>query len=96
MIRRRVRRLRQHTVPSGFYRFERPGARPLQGFADGEFVQLRDELGNIWRGHAERMADNSIHYRFRDASGNSISGVSDRFGIVLRDERGNTWRGFLD
>jgi hypothetical protein len=96
MIRRRLRRARQQSIPSGFYRFERKGGRPVLGYGAGEFVQLRDEFGNVWRGQAERLTDDSIHYRFRDSSGNAISGISDRFGIVLRDERGNTWRGFVD
>lgn len=96
MLRRRFRRTRYGSVPTGFYRFERPGGRPLQGYGMGEFVQLRDEFGNVWRGHAERLTDDSIHYRFRDSSGNTVSGISDRFGIVLRDQRGNTWRGFVD
>jgi hypothetical protein len=96
MIRRRLRRLRGPSLPSGFYRFERPGGHKVHGYGMGEFVQLRDEFGNVWRGQAERLTDDSIHYRFRDSKGNSISGISDRYGIILRDAKGNTWRGFLD
>jgi hypothetical protein len=57
---------------------------------------LRDEYGNVWRGHAEKQADNMTRFLFRDSAGNTITGISDRCGIVLRDEHGNTWRGFLD
>lgn len=90
------RRRRGHgRIPSGFYRFETRG-RTLHGFGEGEYVQVRDEFGNTWRGTAERQADDSIHFRFRGPDGKSISGISDSFGIALRDERGNVWRGFLD
>ncbi len=96
MIRRRIRRLRRCSVASGFYRFERPGAGPLTGYGEGEFVELRDEFGNVWRGRADRSGDGSVYYLFRDSEGHTISGISDRFGIVLRDEQGNVWRGFID
>ena len=90
----RRRRARTSRVPGGFYRFEN-GKQSVAGFGDGEFVRLRDEHGNLWRGTAEAQGDETIRYRFRDSSGNVISGVSDGFGILLRDERGNSWRGFV-
>ncbi|MCC6859025.1 MAG: hypothetical protein IT158_10705 [Bryobacterales bacterium] len=93
-MRRRPRRLR-YAVPSGFYRFERRGGGALEGYGEGEFIQLRDEFGNVWRGHAERAGGDCIRYRFRDGEGNTVSGISDRYGILLRDEHGNVWRGFL-
>ncbi len=67
----------------------------MQGFGDGEFVQVHDTEGNVWRGHAERDDDGSIRFHFCDSRGDVVSGLSDSFGIVLRDARGNIWRGFL-
>ena len=66
------------------------------GFGYGDFIRLRDEFGNIWRGSAEEGPDESVRYRFRDALGRTVTGVSDSFGLVLRDERGKTWRGFVE
>jgi hypothetical protein len=57
---------------------------------------LRDEYGNVWRGSAERVSEESVRYTFRDANGRTITGVSDSFGIILRDHRGKTWKGFID
>ena len=85
-----------NSVPSGFYRFETAFHRSIYGFGDGEFIRLRDEFGNVWRGLAERMDDNTIRYRFRDSKGKTVSGMSDQFGIILRDHTGHVWRGFLD
>ena len=90
----RRRRARIGKVPSGYYRFEN-GQKSVSGFGDGDYVRLRDEHGNIWRGLAEAQEDNTVRYRFRDSKGGTISGISDRFGIVLRDDKGNTWRGFI-
>jgi hypothetical protein len=67
----------------------------MSGFGDGEFLQLRDEYGNSWRGRAERQSDHTTLYRFRDSEGHTLVGISDRYGITLRDEHGNAWRGFL-
>jgi hypothetical protein len=82
-------------IRAGYYRFEDENRRSIFGFSDGDFVRLRDERGNTWRGQAEAIGD-SVRFLFRDSEGNRISGVSDHFGVVLRDERGNTWRGYLD
>ena len=91
-----LRRHRGHgRVPSGFYRFESRG-QTLLGFGEGEYVQVHDELGNTWKGTAERQSDGTVHFRLRDPDGKTISGISDSFGITLRDERGRVWRGFLD
>jgi len=68
----------------------------MQGFGYGEYIRLRDEFGNIWRGEAELLSDDSVRYRFRDATGRSISGIGDSGGIMLRDDKGNVWRGFVD
>jgi len=94
MIYRR-RRLRSR-VPGGFYRFENRLQRSVSGFGDGDFIRLRDEFGNVWRGQAESQGDHTVRYRFRDSEGNVISGISDHFGILLRDEHGNIWRGYVD
>ena len=89
------RRRRGVGVPGGFYRFETTMRRSIYGFGDGEFIRLRDEYGNVWRGLAERHDDDTIRYRFRDSEGRTVSGLSDSYGIILRDHAGNVWRGFL-
>ena len=68
----------------------------MSGFGDGDFIRLRDEFGNEWRGQAEKNADNAVRYRFRDSLGHFITGIGDGYGVTLRDEHGNTWRGFID
>lgn len=91
------RRRKRQGSTGGFYRFESMKTKNvIYGSGFGDFIRLRDEFGNIWRGEAERMSDDSIRYRFRDSSGKVISGISDSFGVVLRDEKGNVWRGFVD
>lgn len=91
------RRRRKGAAAGGFYRFESLRTRTtMYGSGYGEYIRLRDEYGNVWRGEAERQSDDTIRYRFRDSSGKTISGISDSFGVVLRDEHGNTWRGFVD
>jgi hypothetical protein len=91
------RRKRRGGVPGGFFRFQGTQNRTVFGAGDGDFIRLRDEFGNEWRGVAERQSDETIRYRFRDSEGKFITGISERgYGILLRDEHGNTWRGFLD
>jgi hypothetical protein len=90
------RRRHRSSVQSGFYRFEGGRGATLYGFGDGDCIRLRDELGNVWRGHAEKQSDGTTRYYFRDMEGNIVTGISDRSGIVLRDVHGNIWRGFLD
>ncbi len=90
------RRRSKTAVPGGFYRFTDSLNRVITGPGDGEFIHLRDEFGQSWRGMAERMADDTIRYRFRDDNGNFISGVSDGYGVILRDQKGKTWRGVVD
>jgi len=83
-------------VKNGYYRIQGKGSQFLHGFGDGDFIRLRDEKGNEWRGVAE-VYESMVRYRFRDSEGNYISGMSDASsGIILRDEKGNTWRGFVD
>lgn len=94
-MKRRPRRLCASPVTGGHYTFQRPGGKALTGFGDGEFIHLRDEHGNTWRGHAERLSDSTVMYRFRDPEGNALMGVSDQYGITLRDDHGNAWRGFV-
>lgn len=92
------KRARVHSrAPGGFFRFEeeRTKAR-VYGFGYGEYIRLRDEYGQTWRGTAEKNFDGSFHYTFRSTHGKVISGLADDFGIVLRDEKGRTWRGFVD
>ena len=91
------RRRRRGSPAGGFFRFESLHSRTtLSGSGYGDFIRLRDEYGNIWRGEAERQNDDTVRYRFRDGTGKTISGISDSFGVVLRDDKGNTWRGFVD
>jgi hypothetical protein len=68
----------------------------MSGFGDGDFVRLRDEYGNVWRGQAEYQSDDTVRFLLRDSEGNRISGISHESGIVLRDEFGNTWQGIVD
>ena len=68
----------------------------MSGYGDGDFVRLRDEFGNVWRGQAEATEDKTIRFLFRDDDGRRISGICDSYGVTLRDERGNTWRGYID
>ncbi len=84
------------TAPGGFLRFQNTLKQCYFGFGEGDYIRLRDEFGNTWRGSAEREDDNSVRYRFRDEKGMTISGMSDSLGIILRDEKGNSWRGFVD
>jgi hypothetical protein len=90
------RRRHKMGVPGGFYRFQGGSGAGVHGYSEGEFIHLRDEFGNEWRGIAERQEGETIRYRFRDNLGNYISGVSDGYGVILRDSKGNTWRGFVD
>ena len=82
--------------PGGFFRFQNSRKHSVYGFGHGDFIRLRDEFGNTWRGTAERDTDNTVRYRFRDEKGQSVTGISDTYGVILRDEKGNTWRGFMD
>jgi hypothetical protein len=94
------KRKRVHSkVAGGFFHFEELKSRThLHGYGHGDYVRLRDEFGNIWKGSAETMNDESVRYTFRDANGHTITGLSDSdcSGIILRDSRGKSWRGFLD
>jgi hypothetical protein len=99
MIQRGIfKRRRVHSkMPGGFFNFEEEGTSTrLYGFGHGDHLRLRDEFGNIWRGTAEKVTEESVRYTFRDANGRTITGVSDSFGLVLRDGRGKTWRGFIE
>ncbi len=84
------------SAPGGFHRFQNESKQTVHGFGYGDYIRLRDEYGNTWRGCAERDNENTVRYRFRDEKGRSISGISDSYGIILRDEKGKTWRGFVD
>ncbi|MGA3027284.1 MAG: hypothetical protein ABSF98_21200 [Bryobacteraceae bacterium] len=91
------RRRKNRGIAGCWFNLEQERTRSrLSGFGYGEFIRLRDEFGNIWRGSAEEGPDDTVRYRFRDALGRSVTGVSDTWGLVLRDERGKTWRGFVE
>ena len=95
MIYRKKRQ--QAKDPGGFFNFEdKAGKTRLSGFGHGEYILLRDELGNVWKGCAERSADDRVRYTFRDSGGRTITGVADGFGLILRDDKGKIWRGFID
>ena len=83
------------SIHGGYYRFETSMHHSVSGFGDSDFIRLRDEHGNTWRGMAERQDDNTVRYRFRDSKGKTVSGISDDYGIILRDQTGNVWRGFV-
>lgn len=83
-------------APGGFFHFQDSMNRSVTGPGDGDYIHLRDEFGNEWRGVAERQMDDTIRYRFRASNGDFISGISDGYGVVLRDQKGNTWRGIVD
>lgn len=90
------RRRRRSGLPSGFFRISGRN-RSIYGTGDGEYIRLRDEFGNEWRGTAERQADDTVRYRFVSPEGQAISGISTgSHGVILRDEHGNAWRGFVD
>lgn len=90
------RRSAYATIPGGFFRFQNASKSTVYGFGEGDYIRLRDEFGNVWRGVAERDSDNLIRYRFKDDKGRSITGISDSYGVIMRDEKGKTWRGFVD
>lgn len=84
-------------IPGGFCRLDNERTRAfMSGFGFGEHIHLRDENGRVWRGRAERDADDVVHYSFRDENGHLLSGIGDRHRIVLRDRFGRIWRGILD
>jgi len=84
-------------IPGGFFSLEEESSKTrLHGFGYGEHINLRDEYGNVWRGSAEKSADEVVHYTFRDAMGRTITGVADGSGVVLRDSKGKSWRGSID
>ena len=91
------KRKRPHnSTAGGFFSFEEEGTKSrLHGFGYGEHIRLHDEYGNVWRGWAEKSADDSVHYVFRNSMGRSLTGISDGAGITLRDSKGATWRGFV-
>jgi len=92
------KRKRVHSrVPGGFFSFEEEASSTrLYGAGHGDHLRLRDEFGNVWRGSAEKGADDSIRYTFRDPNGHTITGVTEGSSIILRDEKGKVWRGFID
>jgi hypothetical protein len=85
------------SVPGGFISLEEESTKTrLHGFGYGEHIRLHDEYGNVWRGSAEKCADETVRYTFRNAMGRTISGMASACGVTLRDNRGKIWRGFRD
>ena len=90
------RRQLRTPLPGGFHRFQNAHRTVVYGYGEGDYIRLKDEYGNMWRGMAVREDDQTIRYRFRDQNGSTITGICDSYGVILRDERGRTWRGFVD
>ncbi|MBM3724260.1 MAG: hypothetical protein FJW40_02390 [Acidobacteria bacterium] len=90
------KRRRQSGPRGGLFHVQDSFRRAMVGFGEGEFVRLRDEFGNEWRGSGELQTDGTVRYRLRDSSGRAITGISEKNGLILRDDRGNVWRGFVD
>jgi hypothetical protein len=81
----------------GFFNFEEELTKTrVHGFGYEDYIRLRDDCGQTWRGTAEEAADGSFRYTFRNSNGKVISGMADGLGIILRDEKGRAWRGFID
>lgn len=91
-----TRRQSRNRSVNGTYRLEGPGRSYMNGYADGDFVRLRDNNGMEWTGVAEREADGSIRFRLRNSNGDHASGISDGIGVTLRDEQGRNWRGVIE
>lgn len=84
-------------TPGGHFTFEEQRTKVrMSGYGYGEHIVLRDEMGNTWKGSAERLDDNTVRYVFRDEKGRAASGVADRHGITLRGDDGRSWRGIVD
>jgi len=91
------RRRGARKAPGGFFSFEEITTKArMHGFGHDEYIRVRDEYGQTWRGIAEEAADGTYRYTFRDGRGRSLSGMADAYGVTLRDEKGKTWRGFID
>lgn len=90
------KRGRHSTTPGGYFRFHNTAKSTISGYGEGDYIRLKDEFGQIWRGSAERDSEGIIRYRFKDENGRTITGMSDTYGVVLRDEKGKSWRGFVD
>ena len=80
----------------GFIRFRSTDRQTVYGYGEGDYIRLRDELGNVWVGSATREENSLVRYRFRDNRGQYVTGVSDSYGVILRDDKGKSWRGFVD
>ena len=74
------------SVQGGYFRFETSMHRCVSGFGDGDFIRLRDEYGNTWRGMAERQDDNTVRYRLKrilDVTGYSPADPRDAYVLRL-------------
>ena len=92
------RRKSKHSVlPGGHFHLENEKNKTrVNGYGFGDFIKLKDEYGNVWRGSAERRDDDEIYYQFRTDGGKVLTGISHNFVVTLRDEHGETWKGFVD
>jgi hypothetical protein len=84
-------------TPGGYFSLEQEVTKArVHGFGHDDYIRLRDDYGQTWRGTAEECADGGFRYTFRSSQGKVLSGLADSYGIILRDEKGRTWRGFID
>ena len=91
------RRRANRRAPGGFFSFEQITTKSrMHGFGYDDYIRVRDEYGQTWRGVAEEAADGTYRYTFRDGRGRTLSGMADAYGVTLRDEKGRTWRGVID
>lgn len=61
----------------------------IYGSGFGDFIRLRDEFGNIWRGEAGAPVRTAL-VLFPRLERQSHRRYSDSFGVVLRDEKGGS------
>ncbi len=90
------RRLRRTSLQGCSIRVQSDGRERMLGYGYGDWVVVRDEHGDAWRGQAEQLEDHTLRFRFRDADGHLITGMADVNGVLLRDHLGKIWRGYLE
>ena len=84
-------------APGGYFILEEEASRRrMHGVGFGEYIQLRDEQGTIWKGSAERGDDDIVRYTLRNDSGHTLTGMAAGYGITLRDRNGRIWKGIVD
>ena len=91
------KKAKHSTLPGGHFHLENEKTKTrANGFGYGDYIKLKDEYGNVWRGTAERRDEDGVYYHFRSSNGRTLTGLSSNFVVTLRDEKGETWKGFID